>query len=118
MTSDFEMNRGAMGGGGEKPPLPNSKSVPALHSNLQHMQAAAAAANKSRSINNLITTTGPTSAAAAASQHQHHHPNSSLMMNTSNSSNNFNSTTVPDQGFYQNLSVYRAQNQSQPNLER
>lgn len=46
------------------------------------------AGNKSRSVHNL---TGP-----------------------SNSAGNINA--VPDQGFYQNLSVYRQQNQSQPNL--
>lgn len=45
-------------------------------------------ANKSRSIHNL---SGP-----------------------SNSAGNINTTA--DQGFYQNLSVYRQQNQSQPNL--
>jgi hypothetical protein len=33
---------------------------------------------------------------------------------SSNSAGNINTTT--DQGFYQNLSVYRQQNQSQPNL--
>lgn len=46
------------------------------------------AGNKSRSVHNL---TGP-----------------------SNSAGNVN--TAMDQGFYQNLSVYRQQNQSQPNL--
>lgn len=46
------------------------------------------AGNKSRSVHNL---TGP-----------------------SNSAGNINTAT--DQGFYQNMSVYRQQNQSQPNL--
>ncbi|XP_021692987.1 afadin isoform X2 [Aedes aegypti] len=59
-----------------QPPLPNSKSVPALH----HVGNIGSTANKSRSIHNL---------AGGTSQ---------------------------DQGFYQNLSVYRAQNQSHPNL--
>lgn len=36
--------------------------------------------------------------------------------NKSRSVHNLNSNNNTDQGFYQNLSVYRAQNQSQPNL--
>ncbi|CRK86935.1 CLUMA_CG000755, isoform C [Clunio marinus] len=48
------------------------------------------ASNKSRSVHSLV---GP-----------------------SNSAGNINTASATDQGFYQNLSVYRQQNQSQPNL--
>lgn len=86
------------------PQLLNSKSVPTLHHigefkmflnaqcKLFHenykISFTGNAGNKSRSVHNL---TGP-----------------------SNSAGNINQAT--DQGFYQNLSVYRQQNQSQPNL--
>lgn len=83
----------------------NSKSVPTLHNigridtNFDRLELKfifhnlyflGNGANKSRSIHNL---SGP-----------------------SNSAGNINATA--DQGFYQNLSVYRQQNQSQPNLEK
>lgn len=93
---------GAMGGAGDpsRPPLPNSKSVPALHHGGNTISNHHSS-NKSRSINNLISNTSSSSS---------HTPNSSLIM-----SHNSNAAAA-DQGFYQNLSVYRAQNQSQPNL--
>ncbi|XP_063706999.1 afadin isoform X3 [Culicoides brevitarsis] len=77
---------------GGKPPLPNSKSVPSLHHG--HVSNSTASI-KSRSINNLmgsISNTNP--------------------IDSSVKNNNF------DQGFYQNLSVYRSaqQNQNHPQL--
>uniref|UniRef100_A0A1Y9H9G7 Afadin n=2 Tax=Cellia TaxID=44534 RepID=A0A1Y9H9G7_9DIPT len=94
--SERDMTRvGTSSGDISKPPVPstsagqqllNSKSVPALH----HVGNIGSTANKSRSIHNLV---GGGSAGAIAS--------------VGNSQ---------DQGFYQNLSVYRAQNQSHPNL--
>lgn len=75
--------------------------MPALHhggSGLMNNNTTTA--NKSRSINNLIGSSNISG-------------NNSSFNNNSNLGNNSN-----DQGFYQNLSVYRAtqQNQSQPNL--
>ncbi|XP_050088454.1 afadin isoform X1 [Anopheles aquasalis] len=80
-----------------KPPVPspstgqqllNSKSVPALH----HVGNIGSSANKSRSIHNLAGGGGGIGGG---------------MGTVANGQ---------DQGFYQNLSVYRAQNQSHPNL--
>lgn len=105
MTSDFEINR-SMGGDSSKPPLPNqlltnSKSVPTLHHQSGNTIAANAAANKSRSINNLIGSHNATSSMHGATG----------MVPTTNGS---------EQGFYQNVSVYRGQqhNQSHPNLQQ
>lgn len=117
MTSDFEINRsmgGGMGGDPSKPPLPNqlltnSKSVPTLHHQTGNAIAnAAAAANKSRSINNLIGSHNSSSILGANSNHNN--VSGGGMIPTANSS---------DQGFYQNVSVYRGQqhNQSHPNLQ-
>lgn len=78
-----------------KPPLPSpSASSQQLMNNsksvpaLHHVGNIAMSGNKSRSIHNLIGGGGGS---------------------VNNGINN-------DQGFYQNLSIYRAQNQSQPNL--
>ncbi|XP_053964572.1 afadin isoform X1 [Anastrepha ludens] len=73
--------------------LSNSKSVPALH---HHTGSGTISMNasKSRSTHSLVTNT-----------------------NTSSSiTGGVNSLNNNEQGFYQNLSVYRAQNQSQPIL--
>lgn len=116
MTSDFEINR-SMGSGmssghhdPSKPPLPNqlltnSKSVPTLHH--QTGNTINTAANKSRSINNLIGNNHNTSMHNVNSSHS----GGSVMLPTVNGS---------DQGFYQNVSVYRGQqhNQSHPNLQQ
>ncbi|XP_035781902.1 afadin-like isoform X3 [Anopheles albimanus] len=81
-----------------KPPVPspstgqqllNSKSVPALH----HVGNIGSSANKSRSIHNLAGGVGGGIGGSMGTV-----------------------TNGQDQGFYQNLSVYRAQNQSHPNL--
>lgn len=98
------MGAGAMGGGGElsKPPLPNSKSVPALHhgsSTIPHPSSA----NKSRSINNLI---GSSTMMAGGSMNN-------FGMSSVAAASGASAATTADQGFYQNLSVYRAQNQSE-----
>ncbi|XP_050336591.1 afadin isoform X3 [Bactrocera neohumeralis] len=71
--------------------LSNSKSVPALH---HHTGSGTISMNasKSRSTHSLIT-----------------NPNSNFTGGVNSLNNN-------EQGFYQNLSVYRAQNQSQPIL--
>ncbi|XP_049285518.1 afadin isoform X1 [Anopheles funestus] len=98
--SERDMTRvGTSSGDISKPPVPsssagqqllNSKSVPALH----HVGNIGGTANKSRSIHNLAGGgVGGGSAGAIGT-----------------------SGTSQDQGFYQNLSVYRAQNQSHPNL--
>ncbi|XP_052891294.1 afadin isoform X2 [Anopheles moucheti] len=98
--SERDMTRvGTSSGDISKPPVPstsagqqllNSKSVPALH----HVGSIGASANKSRSIHNLAGGgVGGGSAGAIGT-----------------------AGTSQDQGFYQNLSVYRAQNQSHPNL--
>ncbi|XP_011184904.2 afadin isoform X3 [Zeugodacus cucurbitae] len=73
--------------------LSNSKSVPALH---HHTGSGTISMNasKSRSTHSLIT-----------------NPNTN-----SNITGGVNSLNNNEQGFYQNLSVYRAQNQSQPIL--
>ncbi|XP_004529230.1 afadin isoform X3 [Ceratitis capitata] len=73
--------------------LSNSKSVPALH---HHTGSGTISMNvsKSRSTHSLVT-----------------NPNTS-----SNITGGVNSLNNNEQGFYQNLSVYRAQNQSQPIL--
>ncbi|XP_050067883.1 afadin isoform X3 [Anopheles maculipalpis] len=98
--SERDMTRvGTSSGDISKPPVPasaagqqllNSKSVPALH----HVGNIGASANKSRSIHNLAGGGVGGGSAGAIGQ----------------------SGTSQDQGFYQNLSVYRAQNQSHPNL--
>uniref|UniRef100_A0A182MPI8 Afadin n=1 Tax=Anopheles culicifacies TaxID=139723 RepID=A0A182MPI8_9DIPT len=98
--SERDMTRvGTSSGDISKPPVPstaagqqllNSKSVPALH----HVGNIGASANKSRSIHNLAG--GGVGGGSAGT------------IGTSG--------TSQDQGFYQNLSVYRAQNQSHPNL--
>ncbi|XP_058061753.1 afadin [Anopheles bellator] len=84
-----------------KPPVPspsagqqllNSKSVPALH----HVGNIGSSANKSRSIHNLAGGGGIAGGSGVGGI--------------------ATSATGQDQGFYQNLSVYRAQNQSHPNL--
>lgn len=74
--------------------------MPALHHGGSGSMNNATTANKSRSINNLIGSSNISG-------------NNSSFNNNSNLANSSN-----DQGFYQNLSVYRAtqQNQSQPNL--
>ncbi|XP_053670989.1 afadin [Anopheles nili] len=98
--SERDMTRvGTSSGDISKPPIPspsagqqllNSKSVPALH----HVGNIGSSANKSRSIHNLAGGgVGGGSAGAIGP-----------------------SMNSQDQGFYQNLSVYRAQNQSHPNL--
>uniref|UniRef100_A0A182V6Y7 PDZ domain-containing protein n=1 Tax=Anopheles merus TaxID=30066 RepID=A0A182V6Y7_ANOME len=99
--SERDMTRvGTSSGDISKPPMPassagqqllNSKSVPALH----HVGNIGSSANKSRSIHNLAGGGGVGGGSASA-------------IGTAGSSQ--------DQGFYQNLSVYRAQNQSHPNL--
>uniref|UniRef100_A0A182VX10 PDZ domain-containing protein n=1 Tax=Anopheles minimus TaxID=112268 RepID=A0A182VX10_9DIPT len=98
--SERDMTRvGTSSGDISKPPVPstsagqqllNSKSVPALH----HVGNIGASANKSRSIHNLAG--GGVGGGSAGT------------IGTAG--------TSQDQGFYQNLSVYRAQNQSHPNL--
>uniref|UniRef100_A0A2M4CRG0 Putative actin filament-binding protein afadin n=1 Tax=Anopheles darlingi TaxID=43151 RepID=A0A2M4CRG0_ANODA len=69
--------------------LLNSKSVPALH----HVGNIGSSANKSRSIHNLAGGVGGGIGGGMGPV-----------------------ANGQDQGFYQNLSVYRAQNQSHPNL--
>uniref|UniRef100_A0AAG5CQ04 Afadin n=1 Tax=Anopheles atroparvus TaxID=41427 RepID=A0AAG5CQ04_ANOAO len=99
--SERDMTRVGTSSSGDisKPPVPspstgqqllNSKSVPALH----HVGNIGSSANKSRSIHNLAGGGGI--------------GGSGGMVGTS--------VNNQDQGFYQNLSVYRAQNQSHPNL--
>lgn len=118
MTSDFEINR-SMGGGMDqsKPPLPNqlltnSKSVPTLHHQTGNVIGNAAAANKSRSINNLIIGSHNTSMHSANSSHNVSGGGGGGIVPTATNG-------PPDQGFYQNVSVYRGQqhNQSHSSLQ-
>uniref|UniRef100_A0A6P4F2S2 Afadin isoform X5 n=1 Tax=Drosophila rhopaloa TaxID=1041015 RepID=A0A6P4F2S2_DRORH len=92
--------------------LPNSKSVPALH---HHTGSGtiSLANSKSRSTHSLHNNTsgmgGIGGAGGVGGAGLLGHPNGSH--NNANGNGNGN-----EQGFYQNLSVYRAQNQSQPIL--
>ncbi|XP_073823950.1 adherens junction formation factor afadin isoform X3 [Musca autumnalis] len=75
--------------------LANSKSVPALH---HHMGS------------------GTISMANSKSRSTHSLANPATNLNNTLSNNNTNNNNNNEQGFYQNLSVYRNQNQSQPIL--
>ncbi|XP_037730649.1 afadin isoform X3 [Drosophila subpulchrella] len=96
--------------------LPNSKSVPALH---HHTGSGtiSLANSKSRSTHSLHNNTsamggvGGAAAVGGAGAGMLGQPNGSH--NNANANGNGNGN---EQGFYQNLSVYRAQNQSQPIL--
>nr|XP_036675180.1 afadin isoform X3 [Drosophila suzukii] len=96
--------------------LPNSKSVPALH---HHTGSGtiSLANSKSRSTHSLHNNTsamggvGGAAGVGGAGAGMLGQPNGSH--NNANANGNGNGN---EQGFYQNLSVYRAQNQSQPIL--
>lgn len=76
--------------------LPNSKSVPAA---LHHVGNAGPSTSNLHALSTGSSTSGAGNINAAA-----------------NKSRSINNLAAGDQSFYQNLSVYRNQNQSQPNL--